>query len=243
MCASIKKDKKLFLDIETVAQSPVYRLLNSDIQALWDKKAKSIRLSANGGILDNESLYEQKAGIFAEFGKVVVISCRYEYNQNDKLVIEKHSFASKKEHELLTNFANFLNNEFDSLSGVKIIGHNIREFDIPYLARRMIINEIKLPKALRIGGKRPWQIDYLYDTLCLWKFGDFKNYTSLNLLAKILSVPSPKEDLDGGKVHNAFWLYNDLDAIVKYCELDVMTTAKIFYKLKQKEPPKDLINL
>jgi len=241
MNARTKKNQKLFLDIETVAQSPAYRLLPDDIKKLWDHKASHIRTSANGGNVDNDTLYERKAGIYAEFAKIICISTTHVYNHEGKEYVDKRSFASKDEESILTNFADFLNNDFKTLTSAKIIGHNIREFDIPFIARRMIVKGVNLPKALSISGKKPWQVEFLEDTMNLWKFGDFKNYTSLNLLAKILNVPSPKEALEGCKIHNAFWLYNDLDAIKEYCELDVLTTAMIYYKLKQKIPPKDLI--
>ena len=241
MNTKTKKNQKLILDIETVAQSPAYRLLPDDIKNLWDKKACHIRLTANGGIVDNDTFYERKAGIYAEFAKVICISTLHIYSKGGKEYTEKRSFASKDENDLLSNFADFLNLNFEALSSIKIIGHNIREFDIPFLARRMIVNGVNLPKVLSISGKKPWQVEFLEDTMSLWKFGDFKNYTSLNLLAKILNVPSPKEALEGCKIHNAFWLYNDLDAIKAYCELDVLTTAMIYYKLKQKIPPKGLI--
>lgn len=236
-----KKDQKLFIDIETVAQSPAYRLLNEDTQKLWDLKASYLRLSANGGTVDNDTFYERKAGIYAEFAKVICISILHIYQQDGKEYTRKQSFASKNEESILSDFADFLNNGFDKVSVSKIIGHNIREFDIPFLARRMIIKGINLPKVLALSGKKPWQVEYLEDTMCLWRFGDFKNYTSLNLLAKILNVPSPKEELEGCKIHNAFWLYNDLEAIQAYCEVDVLTTAKIYYKIKQISPPKGLI--
>ena len=238
-----KTNQKLFIDVETVAQSPAYRLLPNDMQLLWDSKARLIRLSANRGILDNETLYEQKAGIYSEFSKVICISTLHIFESNNQIGIEKKSFHDKKELDVLCQFSKFLDTEFNSLKEVKIIGHNIKEFDIPFLARRMLINGVKLPKVLKIAGKKPWQVDHLIDTMSLWKFGDFKNYTSLNLLAKILNVPSPKDELDGSKIHNAYWLYNDIEAIVQYCEFDVLTTAKIYYKLNQKTFPEELINV
>lgn len=238
MAAKLKSTENLFIDIETVAQSPSFRLLPDDIQELWSYKARRMRLSANKGIADTETMYDQKAGIYAEFAKVICISCIHLSQTKGKWTMTKKSFYSKNESEILLEFSKYLNDSFNSLSSFKIIGHNIKEFDIPFLARRMIVNEINLPKALDLAGKKPWQIDHLLDTMNLWKFGDFKNYTSLNLLAKILNVPSPKEVLDGSKVHSAYWLYNDLPAIVKYCEVDVLTAAKVFFKLKQKPFPK-----
>lgn len=237
-----KKNQILFLDIETVTESPAYRLLSEDIQALWNHKASMLRLTAKNGFLDNETMYESKAGIYSEFSKVICISILHYYQVDEKGYVESQSFYPKKEADLLSQFGAYLDAKFDKVNNVKIVGHNIREFDIPFIARRMLIKEVKLPKVFRIGGKKPWQIEHLVDTMSLWKFGDFKNYTSLNLLAKILNVPSPKEELDGSKVHNAYWLYNDLPGIVKYCEKDVLTTAKVFYKLKQKPYPKELMN-
>ncbi len=226
-------NKRLFLDIETVANSPSYRMLDERMKYLWDCKSSSLRLSANGSFLANEDLYEKRAGIYAEFSKIICISTLTVFEKDGEWQATKKNFYQKKEKELLSEFKIFLDRDFQELKSFKIIGHNIKEFDIPFIARRMIVNELILPKALMIAGKKSWQIDHLKDTMDLWKFGDYKNYTSLNLLAKILNVPSPKEDLDGSKIHNAYWLNNNMKAIVEYCELDVLTTMKVYFKLKQ----------
>ena len=238
MKSQSKKDHLIFIDIETVASFPSYDLLSDDIKCFWDKKARFSSLSANGYPISPSDLYSLKAGIYAEFSKVLCISIAESYQIEEESFWRTKSFYSDDEVQILSDFADYLAINCPKTSHIKLIGHNIREFDIPFLIRRMLINEVELPKVFQIRGKKPWQIEHLVDTMNLWKFGDFKNYTSLNLLAKILNVPSSKESLDGSKIHDAYWIHRDLDGIVKYCEKDVLTTSQVYFKLIQKPFPK-----
>ncbi len=233
-----KKNHLIFIDIETVASSPCYCDLSSTMKALWDIKSRFLSLSANGHTATPPELYPKKAGIYSEFSRVLCVSIAESFESNGLNKWVQQSFYGHDESQLLTELTNYLQSNCPSSSFVKLIGHNIREFDVPFLIRRMIINEVKLPNVFKIRGKKPWQIEHLVDTMSLWKFGDFKNYTSLNLLAKILNVPSSKEILDGSKIHDTFWFKNDLDGIVKYCEHDVLTTSQVYFKLIQKPFPK-----
>jgi 3'-5' exonuclease len=207
----------LFLDIETVPQSPSFDSLNEKTQLLWAKKAKTLRSEDDAS---PAQLYE-RAGIYAEFGKIVCISVGVMNGKKARIT----SFYNDNEHELLTQFARLLNTKFNDNSYV-LCGHNGKEFDFPYISRRMLINRIALPNLLNNAGKKPWEIPHL-DTLELWKFGDFKNYTSLELLAHVFDIPTPKDDIDGSMVRSVYYDENDLDRIARYCEKDVLTLMQL----------------
>lgn len=213
----------LFLDIETVPEIPSYNDLDDATKTLWDKKANKIRRSE---VEDHEELYS-KAGIYAEFGKIVCISCGF-VTPDHKIRIK--SFASDVEKELLLKFKTLLNSSYSSSDKI-LCAHNGKEFDFPYIARRMLINDIMLPDILQIAGKKPWEIRHL-DTLELWKFGDYKNYTSLALLTKVFKIPTPKDDISGADVHQVYWEEKNLDRIVKYCQKDVIAIIQLFQKFR-----------
>jgi uncharacterized protein YprB with RNaseH-like and TPR domain len=220
----------LFLDIETVSQHDSFAAAPEEWQKLWQTKAESLlRYHADS---DVESLYA-RAGIYAEFGRIICISCGIiqGYGPEKKLSIK--SFCCEEEKELLQQFSDMLckwapdNTRF-------LCAHNGKEFDFPYLCRRMVIHGIKLPQCLNITGKRPWEIPHL-DTLELWKFGDYKNFTSLNLLARTLGIPTPKDDIDGSMVGEVYWKQKDLKRIVVYCQKDVITVAQVYLRLQGEE--------
>ena len=172
--------------------------------------------------------FYERAGIQAEFGKIICISIGF-FHQIDGLQhFRVSSFSGDNEIEILKNFVSLLKKQQkDQL----LCAHNGKEFDFPYLCRRMMVNNIPIPPQLQIAGKKPWEVNHL-DTMELWKFGDYKNYTSLNLLATILSIPTPKDDIDGSMVKKVYYEDNDLKRIVKYCQKDVITTAQILLKFK-----------
>jgi DNA polymerase elongation subunit (family B) len=218
----------LFLDIETVPGESSFDLLNEDMQMLWDKKSKSFREETQSA----KDAY-QRAGIYAEFGKIVCISVGYiTQNSNGENTIRTKSFAGDNERQLLNDFSSLLNKSYSSFDST-LCGHNIKEFDIPYIARRMLINALPLPKALDIAGKKPWDIKHL-DTMELWKFGDYKAYTSLNLLTHIFDIPTPKDDIDGSQVANVYYEDHDIKRIAIYCEKDVVATAQLFLRFQLK---------
>lgn len=218
----------LFLDIETVPGESSFDLLNEDMQMLWDKKSKSFREETQSA---NDAY--QRAGIYAEFGKIVCISVGYiTQNSNGENTIRTKSFAGDNERQLLNDFSSLLNKSYSSFDST-LCGHNIKEFDIPYIARRMLINALPLPKALDIAGKKPWDIKHL-DTMELWKFGDYKAYTSLNLLTHIFDIPTPKDDIDGSQVANVYYEDHDIKRIAIYCEKDVVATAQLFLRFQLK---------
>ena len=113
-----------------------------------------------------------------------------------------------------------------------LCAHNGKEFDFPFLARRILVNELPLPAILDSAGKKPWETQYL-DTMELWKFGDYKHYTSLELLAALFGIPTPKDDINGADIHRVYWEDHDLERIRIYCQKDVLTIARLFLKFQQ----------
>ena len=212
----------LFLDIETVPAHPSYSSLDVRISKLWDKKCERIRQNETE---TPESLYS-RAGIYAEFGKIICISVGS--IRKDEFRIK--SFAGDDESTLLAAFAGLLSAHFSRQEHM-LCAHNGKEFDFPFMARRMLINGIKVPSILDLAGKKPWEVNHL-DTMELWKFGDFKNYTSLDLLAAIFDIPTSKDDIDGSIVGEVYWNDHDLKRIVSYCCKDVLTVAQIFRRYR-----------
>ncbi|RYG40059.1 MAG: 3'-5' exonuclease, partial [Chitinophagaceae bacterium] len=196
----------LFLDIETVPIHENFNQLDPEFQELWAQKTAYQRKDEYTA----EAFYE-RAGIWAEFGKIVCISVGYFVIKSDIRNFRVTSFIGDEE-KLLHDFSNILENHFAGPQFM-LCGHNAKEFDIPYIARRMIINGIPLPEKINMFGKKPWEVPHL-DTLELWKFGDFKHFTSLKLLTKILGIPSPKGDIDGSRVGHVFHVEKDIDRIV-----------------------------
>lgn len=221
----------LFLDIETVPQTENFEDLAEVMQQLWEEKSKYQRKDEF-----TASEFYHRAGIWAEFGKIICISVGYFKIEGNARTFRVTSFQGG-ESKLLKEFKNLLITHFSS-SRHLLCAHNGKEFDFPYIARRMVINGIELPFKLDLFGKKPWEVAHL-DTMDLWKFGDYKHYTSLKLLATILGIPSPKEDIDGSMVRNVYYEENDLDRIVEYCERDTITVAQVFLRLRKAELLKD----
>jgi 3'-5' exonuclease len=222
---NLKLENILVLDIETVPAAPDYQSLDDRWKALWDKKAKFLVDED----LTSEEVYG-RAGIYAEFGRIVCVSVGVYYHQGGELHFKIKSFYGHDEHELLTNFCNLLNANFTSPQKA-LCGHNGKEFDFPFLARRILTNGLKLPYLLNTAGKKPWEVNHL-DTMQLWKFGDFKSYTSLDLLAALFDIPTPKDDIDGSMVYDIYYKENDLERIRKYCQKDIITLANILLRFK-----------
>ncbi len=218
----IDLSKTLFLDIETVSAKSSYDELSERLQALWDKKAKSI-LKQGEDEMTPSGIYD-RAAIYAEFGKIVCISVGY-MNDNELRI---KSFYGHDEVKLLKEFAELLNRHYND-SRNYLCAHNGKEFDFPYIARRMVINGIKLPKILDVAGKKSWETSFI-DTMELWRFGDFKSYTSLELLCAIFDIPTPKDDINGSQVGEVYWKENDIERIKTYCQKDVISVVQIMRK-------------
>ena len=224
MLSKINLEHILFLDIETVPEVQHFSELDTAKQELWDQKSKYQRKEE----FTAEAFYE-RAGIWAEFGKIVCISVGYFNIQGDSRKFRVTSFHGS-ELEILKRFKELLISHFSKPKHL-LCAHNGKEFDFPYIARRMIINGITLPYKLNLFGKKPWEVPHL-DTMELWKFGDYKSYTSLKLLTNVLGVPSPKEDIDGSQVYNVYYNDQDIDRIINYCEQDTVAVAQVLLRLR-----------
>lgn len=225
MLENILNEHILFIDIETVPVERSFDDLNKKMQKLWDKKSSYFREKEE----TPEDIYN-RAGIYAEFGKIICISAGFLYEVN-KFRIK--SFYGHDEGKILNGFADLLSKSYCD-SDKYLCAHNGKEFDYPYIARRMLINGIRIPDILDLAGKKPWEVKHL-DTLELWKFGDYKNYTSLELLTEIFNIPTPKDDIDGSMVADVYWKDDNIDRIVEYCEKDVLAVAQLFLKYKNQE--------
>lgn len=224
MISKLNLENILFLDIETVPETQYFSELDKTKQDLWESKS----LYQRKDDYTAEEFYE-RAGIWAEFGKIVCISVGYFTFQDDSRTFRVTSFYGD-EIKILKDFKNLLISHFSQTKHL-LCAHNGKEFDFPYIARRMIINDIELPYKLNLFGKKPWEVPHL-DTLELWKFGDYKNYTSLKLLTNVLGIPSPKDDIDGSEVYSVYYVENEIDRIVIYCEKDTIAVAQIFLRLR-----------
>ena len=222
----------LFLDIETAALAPSFDKLEEGLSAQWIRKSRRFIQLHDYPPSEEEvsALYHEKASIFAEFSKVVCVSVGIIRAVDGQDQLRVRTIYHADERVLLLELADLLNSHFYDRYNHFICGHNIREFDIPFLCRRMIINDITLPNLFRISGMRAWQITHLLDTMDLWKFGDFKHFTSLELLCKSLQIPSPKSKMSGDMVSEAYW-NNRIEDIKKYWEKDLVSTVRVFQKL------------
>lgn len=223
MLQNIPLEKVLFLDIETVPQYGNWDEMDESLQKLWDKKT----LHQRKDDFKAEEFYKERGGIMAEFGKIICISVGI-LDKSDKIMIK--SFAGDDEKKLLEEFGEIFNRP--RLRDVILCAHNGKEFDFPWIARRFLINGMEPPKPFQLFGKKPWEIPHL-DTMELWKFGDYKSYVSLELLANVFGIPTPKDDIDGSMVASMYWIEKDLFRIVQYCEKDVLTLANVFRRMRQ----------
>ncbi len=221
MLQKIPIEKILFIDTETVPQYEFWNDIPEKGRELWETKTKNIR-----GELSAEEYYYERAAILAEFGKIVCISCGIVTGKNIRI----KSFFGHSETKILTDFNDLLQTEYFD-GNVILCAHNGKEFDFPFLARRMTINQIVIPNALQLHGKKPWEINHL-DTLELWKFGDYKHYTSLDLLAYVLEIETPKGDIKGSEVSRVYYKEKNIERIKNYCEKDVETLINIFRKYR-----------
>jgi len=227
MLDNLKIEDVLFIDIETVPAVSDFELLDDSMKVLWERKSKQIKTEEQSA----GEVYE-KAGIYAEFGKIICISAGLIVEKNP-LSLRLKSFYGDDEKVILEDFSAMLSKFAKAPKEALLCAHNGKEFDYPYIARRMIINKVKIPALLDNAGKKPWEVKLL-DTMDLWKFGDYKNYTSLDLLTTILGIPTPKDDIDGSKVAGIYFGENDIERIVRYCEKDVVAIAQILLRFMNK---------
>lgn len=218
----------IFIDIETVPQYSSHGQLTPAIQDLWANKHSFLKNETETA----EEGYLKRAGVYAEFAKIICISIGYFKNEKEtnQRTLRIKSFFGDNEKTLLEEFTHLLNKNFPP-DRYHFCGHNIREFDVPFICRRLLINYLPFPEILDVSGKRPWEMHHV-DTLQLWKFGDYKNYTSLKLLAEVLGIPSPKDDIEGKDVCRVYWQEKGLERIMEYCQRDVVTVARLLLRFK-----------
>lgn len=238
MLEHIDLQKILFLDIETVPAVPTFEDFDKEMQALWERKSAHFRKQEQ-----TAADVFKRAGIYAEFGKIVTISAGYLSEGNSGLQLRLKSFYSHNEKELLKEFNEMLETTFNTPAHY-LCAHNGKEFDFPYIARRNLVNGLGNPALLNIAGKKPWEVRHL-DTMDLWKFGDYKHFTSLALLTKIFGIPTPKDDISGADVGRVYYQENDLSRIVRYCEKDVTATVQLFmrYRLEALIPESQIVSV
>ena len=229
MLEQIKIKNVLFLDIETVPIKENFEDLSASFKNLWKEKTVWQRK-------DNVSpsdFYKLKAGVMAEFAKIICISVGYLFSEKGENHFRIKSFYGDDEKQIISDFNNLLNSEF-SKKQHQLCAHNGKEFDFPFIARRTLINGLKLPALLDNAGKKPWEINHL-DTMELWRFGDYKNYTSIKLLAALFDIPTSKDDIDGSQVASVYYKEKDLDRIKIYCQKDTLTVAQLLLRYKGEE--------
>ena len=226
MLERIPLEKILFLDIETVPQVYQFQDLDEKGQSLFEQKNR-FQVGPEKGI---DQVYNERGGILAEFGKIVCISVGMVHDSGQGRAIRLKSFYHDDEETLLKQFKRLLEEHYNTPYHL-LCGHNAKEFDIPYICRRMLINGIALPSILQIAGKKPWEINHL-DTLELWKFGDYKSFTSLSLLCHVFQIPTPKDDITGADVARVYFEEKNLERIMIYCEKDVVALIQLFLRLK-----------
>jgi 3'-5' exonuclease len=231
MLENINPETILFLDIETVPMSETYEELLDPFRRLWDKKAELLMKNDRNQPEEKRTPADifERAGIYAEFGKIICISTGVMRSN----VLWIKSFAGDDEHALLEDFSEMITKASEKQFRF-LCAHNGKEFDYPYIIRRMLVNGIRIPAILDLSGKKPWEVNH-FDTMELWKFGDYKNYTSLELLAALFGIPTPKDDIDGSEVGNVYWKEKDLQRIVTYCQKDVKTVVNLFLKFQGKD--------
>ena len=226
---SLNPEHLFVLDIETIPQVEHFDALSDHWKELWTDKISKTMPEMNEPAI----IYEKKAGIMAEFGKIICISFGvFYYDRSKRLCLRVRSFADSSEEKILKQFIRAADRMFEKVRDFQFAGHNIKEFDIPFICRRMMIHGIGLPEYLQLNGKKPWETN-LIDTMQLWKFGDYKNYTSLHLLASVLGVQSPKDLMDGSKVKQVFYEEKNLRKIAHYCRNDVIAVARVLLRLQQ----------
>lgn len=226
MLYNLNPEDVLFIDIETVPQCRNYNELPEIFRKLWDHKSEGFR-----GDEQPADVYG-RAGIYAEFGRIICISAGVILQRKGERIYRVKSFNDKDERKLLSSFNEMLD-RFMTYPGRCLCAHNGHEFDYPYIARRTLINGLRLPNVLNLAGLKPWEMrEKLLDTMQLWKFGDYKNYTSLNLLCAIFNIPTPKDDIDGSEVARVYYEEGDLERIARYCEKDTLAVANLLLRFK-----------
>lgn len=222
----------LFLDIETVPEKESFQMLSDIEKELWEEKTKWQRKDE----IKAEDFYKN-AAILAEFGKIICIGVGYFKKTSQGRIFRTRAIYSHREKEILEEFSQMLNMHYNTPQK-RLCGHNAKEFDFPYICRRLLINNMPIPQILNLSGKKPWQVPH-YDTMDMWRFGDYKHYVSIKLLTHILGVPTPKDDIDGGDIAEVYYRENNLEKIATYCIKDTVALARVFLRFTQQQQLQD----
>ncbi len=228
MLSHISLNSLLFIDIETTSNKSDFKELSSELQILWSEKISKTEPENR----DLSGTYSERAALFAEFGRIVCISVGY-FPSGERQKFRVKSFAGADEKAVLSGFFGAVSGFEKSMYTLKFCGHNIQEFDIPYICRRALIHALPLPNVLQISGKKPWEMPVV-DTMQLWRFGAYRDYISLRLLTGILDISTPKDDIDGSQVGEVFWHEKDIQRIATYCQKDVIAVAQLMLRFKIK---------
>jgi len=229
MLDNLNVENILFLDIETAPAYANYTDLPEVFKKLWDKKAGQITRSED----ETPEVLYPRAGIYAEYGKIICISVGVVRTTDGKQNLRMKSFCNDDEKVLLIDFSQMLNSHFNK-PDLLLCAHNGKEFDFPFIIRRLLVNGLPIPRILDLAGKKPWEVPHI-DTMELWKFGDYKSYTSLELLAALFNIPTPKDDINGSQIYDVYWNEKDLPRIQTYCQKDVITIVQIFLRYQGKQ--------
>jgi 3'-5' exonuclease len=236
---NIRTEDLIVIDIETASVSSSFNLLDERWQTLWQEK--TARVIPEG--LTASDFYPMRAGVMAEFSKIVCISIGY-FIKEQQLKIRVKSFYGDDEQKILTDFLQTVTKIESFNSKWCFAGHNIKEFDIPFICRRLLVNNMHIPAYLNFQNMKPWETN-IVDTFQYWRFGDYKHYTSLKLLAAAMGLPSPKDDIDGSMVGELYHNGTPAERIINmkriatYCQKDVVTTANIILRFKNILPVHD----
>ena len=227
---NIPINKILFIDIETVGVEPDWETLIKNQEPLsfqfrnyFDWFQKRFPEDADKPI---EQMFVNRAALVPEFARIACVSVAF---VTDKGETKMQSFTDSDEKKLLVDVQKLLKKV--SELGFYLCGHNVKGFDIPMLAKRMIINGILPPKILPGHDTKPWEIK-AFDTKEFWQFNNYQTIASLELMCVVLGVESSKTmEVTGNKVHEAFWVKKDYEGIKKYCEKDVSVLIDVIHKL------------
>jgi hypothetical protein len=226
MLYNLNPEDVLYLDIETVPQYSAYEKMPELLRKFWDKKSESFR-----GEESPDEVYG-RAGIYAEFGRIICISAGVITQKRGERVYRVKSFYGEDERKLILSFNDMLD-RFVSYPGRCLCAHNGQEFDYPFIARRTLINGLRLPNILNMAGLKPWEMkEKLLDTMQLWKFGDYRSYTSLGLMCTVFNIPTPKDDIDGSQVARVYYEEGDLERIARYCEKDTLAVGHLLLRFR-----------
>lgn len=223
--------KTLFIDIETVAQKSNFGKLSPSFQNLWTHKANQLNYVQEANVpYSVEDAYVKNAAFYPEFGRIVCISIGMFIQRNTEVEFVSKSFYADNERGLIKDFLNCYQKYFNHSDRYKLCGHNVIEFIIPFIGRRSLIHGLKLPSKFNLMDRKPWQLDYVRDTLSMWKFGAFKNAVSLETLCTVFDIDT-QDIFPGEDVHRRYWEEQAYDEIMQRSKMQIRAVACLYSHL------------